>query len=922
LSRTPHKDKNTAGSSSETPMMAQYQQAKKAHPDAILLFRMGDFYETFFEDAHVLSRVTGVTLTSRNSADANPIPLAGFPWHNSEPYVARLLQAGHRVAICEQVEEPGAGKKLLERRVIEVLSPGTALGESLLQAGNNNYLASVRREGERFGLAVADISTGEFFWGDLTEDQAREELQRVAPAELLAAEGDRAAVDGLLRDSAMPPFRTLLDSWKFSNDRARQHLCDQFRVATLDAFEVDAVGPGLGAAGALLEYAREQKQSDLGHLRPPLRLHPEDGLLLDESTLRSLEVIEPLPGGSAESTLLHVLDQTVTAAGARRLRSALLRPLTDAAVIEARQDGIEALLEARARGGLRQLLKGTSDVERILGKLHCNRAQPRDLAALRQTLREAPRIAAQISALGVAAPYAGAGPVAPSLPNPAAAIPADLAERLEAALVDQPPALLSESGVFRDAWDMELSELRSLARDAKGWIARLQEEERIKTGIPGLKVGFNRVFGYYIEVSQSQLPKVPDRYQRKQTLVGAERFLTPELKEFEQKVLHAEEGETRRERVLFEALCQEVRGQTETLQVLARSLAALDFIQSLAEAAARGRWVRPRLSDEARLTIRDGRHPVVEQVLPAGAFIANDTELDVADRQVSILTGPNMAGKSTYLRQVGLITVMAQLGSFVPAREAEVGLCDRVFTRVGAHDSLAKGQSTFLVEMIETSKILHHATGRGLVLLDEVGRGTSTYDGLAIAWAVAEALESKQGARPRTIFATHFHELTRLARPGRGFVNLCVEVKEWGDRVVFLRRVIEGVTDRSYGIHVAQLAGVPEIVVRRARSILEGLEREARRIRPTLESGGKTGGGDASAATGFSSTDAVPDGPAGSSEESQGREAVQLSLFSASAPHFLEELRSLRLDQITPLEALTRLHRWQEELLESGHEVG
>ncbi len=999
-------------------MMTQYLEARRAHPDAVLLFRMGDFYETFFDDAHLLARVTGIALTSRNAADSDPIPLAGFPWHNAEPYIARLLKAGHRVAICEQVEEPGKGKKLLARKVVEVLSPGTTLADSLLQAGSNNFIAALRSGASgRFGLAAADISTGELLLDDLNALEAREELARLSPAEILLTEEERTGLGEWIADLVPAPFLTILDPWKFSRDRGRSALLERFHLASLDAFEAEDLGPALGAAGALLEYAEEQKQSDLGHLRPPRRLRPGEGLILDDSTLRSLEILEPLPGGDASSTLLHCLDFTLTAAGSRLLRSALRRPLADVESIRRRQDRIEILLDGRLRASLRALLKETADVERILAKLHCGRAQPRDLAGLRQTLRTAPKIGSLLSGSPETAtvvvsgpgfvPGAGQTDVAPGpgfvsgagkpvvapgpglLPGagpPPAALPAPpveelraLSERMEAALVDAPPALLADGGVFRDAFDPELAEMRSLSRDAKSWIARLQEEERTRTGIPGLKVGFNRVFGYYIEVSQSQLGKVPDRYVRKQTLAGAERFLTPELKEFEEKVLHAEEEATRRERVLFEALCEEIRNRTSALQDLARALAELDFLQGLAEAAARRRWVRPEVDPGIRLVLRDGRHPVVEESLGPGTFIPNDTELDGDLEQVAILTGPNMAGKSTYLRQVGLITVMAQLGSFVPAASAEIGLCDRIFTRVGAHDSLARGQSTFLVEMIETSRILHHATRRSLVLLDEVGRGTSTYDGLAIAWAVAEALESRSGPKPRTIFATHFHELTRLARPGRGFRNLNVEVKEWGDQVVFLRRVVEGAADRSYGIHVAQLAGVPESVIRRARTILERLEEEARRITPAAEGGAAVAiPGGSSSSRAAEGTGAAPQGPAGetgatSDRPSKGTDAaqrgpagehdamvhrpsaepgmevgqpaevvserdpgearagadalpsgvdrrgapsggIQLSLFGPPEPRFVEDLRKLDLERISPLEALTLLHRWKEEL--------
>ena len=814
--------KPTAGDSakrrrapSESPMMGQYLRAKAEHPDALLLFRMGDFYETFFEDAQLLARETGVVLTSRNAGDPEPIPLAGFPWHQAETYVAKLLRAGHRVAICEQVEEPGKGKKLLERRVTEVLSPGTTLNDGVLAAGSDNFLVALKPEGDRVGLAAADISTGRFLLGDLDPQRAREELARLAPAEVLLPRDVVAAALPLLADLAVTPFRSEVEPWEFGRDRGRRLLLEQFAVQSLDAFEAEELGPALGAAGALLEYARKQKQSELGHLRPPRLLRPDEGLILDEATLRSLEILEPMPGGDAGSTLFAVLDRTLTPAGTRRLRRELRRPPARAAEILEREDAVETLLDGRLRAEVRLALKGTADLERILGRLHCGRVQPRDFSALRSTLRAVPELQRLADSTAAAARLPAFGPLA---------LPA-LRTRLEAALDDQPPALLSAGGVFREGWDPRLDELRGMARDAKSWVARLQEQERASTGIPGLKIGFNRVFGYYLEVTQSQLARVPERYQRKQTLTGAERFITPELKEFEGKILHAEEESLRLERELFESLGAEVRAQTAVLQELAAALSRLDFLQALAEAAAAGRWVRPELSEEPVLHLRDGRHPVVEQALGAGKFVANDTDLETTERPVAILTGPNMAGKSTYLRQVGLIVVLTHLGSFVPAREAVVGLCDRVFTRVGAQDAsgaravdLPRGD-----DRDEPDPAPRHAPQPG------ASRRSGTRN-LHLRWP-GHRLGGRRGAGVAGGSAPAHplrHALSRAdapGRPGRGFANLNVEVKEWGDRVVFLRRVVEGAADRSYGIQVARLAGVPDAVIDRAKEILLGLER-------------------------------------------------------------------------------------------------
>lgn len=893
----------------ETPMMTQYLRAKSEHPDALLLFRMGDFYETFFEDAELLSRATGVTLTSRNAGDPEPIPLAGFPWHSAEGHIAKLLQAGHRVAICEQVEEPGAGKKLLQRRVVEVLTPGTAIGDSQLEGGANNFVVALLHHEGRIGLAAADVSTGELLLGDFDPEEARQELIRLDPSEVVTGKEQTDFFVPWLAALERRPFRTWLDGWRFAQERGRRALCDHLAVATLDGYECEELGPALGAAGGLLEYVREQKQSSLGHLRQVRRLRVDDGLLLDETTLRSLELLEPMPGGNRESTLVSALDATVTAAGGRHLRASLRRPFTDRARIERRLDVVEALLDSARRERLRTCLKATADLERILARLHCGRSLPRDLGGLRSTLRQIPRLCELETELVAHVEHMRTAPDPSSAPAGGGTIqdraPADqatahpelapidagglapLAEMLERALADELPAGLAEGGVFRAEWNADLAELRSLARDAKGWIARLQETERARTGIPNLKVGFNRVFGYYLEVTRAHLEKVPPDYQRKQTLAGAERYLTPQLKEFEQKVLNAEEEATRTERRLFEELQEEVRRYTAPLQRLAHRLAELDLMQSFAESAARHRYVRPKLTLEPRLRLVDARHPVVERALGKDRFIPNDAHLDREERQLAVLTGPNMAGKSTYLRQVGIVVIMAQIGSFVPAAEAEIGIADRVFTRVGAHDSLARGQSTFLLEMVETSRILHHATERSLVLLDEVGRGTSTYDGLSIAWAVAERLSLPGTARPRTIFATHFHELTRLASEAEGVFNLHVQVKEWGDKIVFVRRVREGGADRSYGIQVARLAGVPDAVIARAQEVLALLEAEGRRGRARLP--GRS-------------------------------DSAQLSIFeSGPTPaerEVLDALRALEVERISPVEALGLLDRWRSRLRE------
>ncbi len=862
-------------SRSTTPMMEQYLGVKAKYPDTLLLYRMGDFYETFYEDAVTMSRILGIALTSRNPGDHEPIPLAGIPWHSAEPQIARLLRAGLRVAICEQVETPGEVKGLLERRVVEVLSPGTTVSDPLLEVKRNNFLAAVCGGDGRIGLAAADVSTGAFIAGDLTEEEAEEEISRLDPAEILWPDGWQSArLSRFLEEQLPGALRTSWDPWRFAPARGEVLLKEHFRVATLEGYGFRDPSAGIGAAAALLEYAREQKQSPLGHMTGLERLMPAGFLILDDASLRGLEVVEPLGTGGKESTLLSVLDRTRTAAGARRLRAALARPYRDPEPARARHDRVAFLLEeAVARERIARALSEVSDIERIVGRIHCGRALPRDLAGLARSLIALPRVAEALEG--------AAGWEETEIPPGCST----LAAELSAALADAPATSVRDGEVFRDGYDAELDSIRDTARGGRRWMADLEVREREATGIPNLKVGYNRVFGYYIEVTRSQVARAPDRYTRKQTLSTGERYVTPELKQQEERILGAEEAQARRQEELFRSLCDRIASETPALQRAARFLAEADLAASFAEAAAAAGYVRPRLERSRLLRIEDGRHPVVERAVGIGAFVPNDIDLDGEERQIVILTGPNMAGKSTYLRQLGLIVLMAQAGSFVPAREATIGVVDRIFTRVGAHDILARGQSTFLVEMIETSNILRHATSESLVLMDEVGRGTSTYDGVSIAWAVAEGLREDLARRPRTIFATHYHELTRLGER-EGYLNLNVLVREWGDEVIFLRRVAPGGADRSYGIEVARLAGVPEVVVRRAAEILRDLERRA--------------------VKGISSGEA---GPAQS-------ETLQLPLFAGAGETdwLLEEIRSLDPDRLSPLEALEKVHDWYRRI--------
>jgi DNA mismatch repair protein MutS len=855
-----------------TPLMQQYLRIKSEHPDEILLFRLGDFFETFFEDARLTAKALDIVLTSRNAGDGEAaIPLAGFPAHAAEGYIGRLLRAGHRVAVCEQMEDPKKAKGLVKREVIEVLSTGTALAEGFLDGSRNNWLmaAAPGPEGE-WGLAVADVSTGDFLLTEVSGEQLLDEVQRWEPSEVLLPQE--------LEEARLAPFTpgerslTRLEGFRFDPAAGEQALKEHFGVTTLKGFGLEGASPGVGAAAALIGYLRSQRLASLGHLKRLRVLDRGAGMLLDAATVRNLELVANLRDGGKSGTLLGVLDRTCTGLGARALRRALLQPLTRLEEIEERLDAVTALVEtAERRERIRTTLEGLGDLERLAVRVETGKASPRDLAALRAVQGRIPGLRSALEGLP--------GTHLERLHHRLDPL-AGLTGELQAALVDEPPLLRTEGGIFRGGWSAELDHLRELASSGKGWIAELQRKERERTGIPTLKVGYNKVFGYYLEVTRTHADKVPQDYQRKQTLVAAERYITPELKEKEEEVLGAQENAWALESELFEQLRARTAAHLEALQANAAALGMLDVLAGLAEAAVRSDWVRPGFDPDGTLLIEAGRHPVVEPLLPAGTFIPNDLELG-QQRRIAIITGPNMAGKSTYLRQVGLISLMAQAGSFVPAARARLPVLDRIFTRVGAMDNLAGGESTFLVEMHETANILHHATGRSLVLLDEVGRGTSTYDGLSIAWAVAEHLHEQVGAF--TLFATHYHELTVLADRLPRVFNLNVAVKEWGDRVIFLHKIVPGGCDHSYGIHVAELAGVPRPVIDRARVLLRNLEAD----RPLPQ--------------------ASPEGKPIAAQS-------QMDLFPSRPDPLIQELRRLDPETLTPLEALNLLARLRELL--------
>jgi DNA mismatch repair protein MutS len=800
-----------------TPMMQQYQRLRKSIPaDTLLLFRLGDFYELFFEDAKEASVLLNVALTKRNQ-----VPMCGVPYHAAQGYIAKLIKAGRRVAICDQTSEPQPGK-IVSRDITQIITAGTVSELNLLDAKRANYLGAVYVDAGVFGFAYADLTTGEFRLTQLHDRQALlDELARVSPSELLVSAEQEESLGQF--DHAIE-----YDSYAFLPEHAGFTLCEHFQVKSLDGFGCAQLPAAIAAAGAIVHYLKHQLRRKIDHLRSLKCDAPSDYVLLDAATQTNLELVESR--GARDTSLLAVLDRTITPMGARKLRSWILQPLRDLTELRCRQQMIADLLqEPDLLSSIREELKSIRDVGRAVGRLSQASGNARDLVALKNSLEQIPKLKAELQKLLDRLAF-GANRVnepgevellAQRLQNEIQEMPA-LAEKLTKALVDDPPMALKEGGIFRDGYDVDLDELRNASRDGKNWINQLQEREMAATGIKSLKVRYNSVFGYFIEVTKSNLGSVPQNYTRKQTTVGGERFITPELKEMEGKILGADERARHLEYELFQKLREETLRALGPIQRTAEAIAVADVICSLAETARLFNYCRPMLNESLRLVIKDGRHPVLDQNLVEEKFVPNDTTLDGENVRLAIVTGPNMAGKSTYIRQVALIVLMAQIGSSVPAAGVEIGLVDRIFTRVGANDDLARGQSTFMVEMNETSNIVNNATERSLVILDEIGRGTSTFDGLSIAWSVAEFLHDK--IKARTLFATHYHELTKLAAERTGVCNLNVAVREWNEQIIFLRKIIPGGADKSYGIQVARLAGLPKEILDRAKEILAHLE--------------------------------------------------------------------------------------------------
>ena len=868
-----------------TPLMKQYHSAKRQHPDAIIFFRMGDFYETFYEDAKIASRVLGITLTARDKDRGEPVPLAGFPHHAIDTYLSKFVKAGYKIAICEQMEDPKKAKGIVKREIIRVVTPGTLTELNMLDQKSNNYLASISKINDSYGFAHVDLSTGEFSVTELdTQNKLLAEVERIHPAECLVSEQFEKETE-LIKyiTTSVNPAINHVPTWVFSYDAARSELLGHFHTISLDGFGCENMPSAITAAGALIYYLKDTQKQEIQHIRSLSTYSLEEYMILDADTQRNLELMRALRDGSLKGTLLEVLDETLTAMGGRKMRNCLLRPLLDTGQIRSRLDAVaEFHSKIVFLDEFREILKSINDMERLMSRIGLGTANARELLALKNSLKLLPRIKEKLNTCES---------TMLCVLNEELEDISDVVELIEHSIHDDPPATLLEGDLVKDGYNQELDELRKISTSGKEWITKLQETERARTKISSLKVGYNDAFGYYIEVSKSNLHLVPDDYIRKQTLVNAERFITPDLKEYETKILNAQERIGELEYELFCQIRAKVAESTLRIQKVASIVAMLDFLSALAYVASKNNYIKPNVNDSDEIKIKDGRHPVVEKFVTGEGFVPNDLYLDCDEQQMIIITGPNMSGKSTILRQVALIVLMAQIGSFVPASEASIGIVDRIFTRVGASDNLVMGRSTFLVEMNETANILNNASRRSLLILDEIGRGTSTYDGLSIAWAVAEHILDKTKIGARTLFATHYHELIELGSTHPGAKNYNVAVREWNGQITFLRKIVEGGTDQSYGIHVAQLAGLPDLVIQRAREILETLE--------------KSDNGKPIANAKMPKVHELP---------SKYSEPIQLSLFGSKADTLVDEVNAIDIHNMTPLQALNKLQELKKKV--------
>lgn len=861
-----------------TPVMRQFFSVKAQYPEAIVLFRMGDFYETFEEDAKKTARILNINLTKRKNGKASSVPLAGFPYHSLNNYLHKLLNAGYKVAICEQVEDPKKAKTVVKREVVEVVTPGTAMSGKYLENNKNNYLISVQFYRKDAGISAIDVSTGEFILTEVHKNRVKEKVMAFGPSEIICPEKYKDDIYDLFSRTVLRI--TPLPDWMYEYDEAYQRLTEHFEVSNLKGFGCENAELGIGAAGAILNYLQENYQNNLSHI-PKIQWESDDDILgLDEFTQKNLEITRTMQGGNKEGTLLNVINETVSPMGSRLLKKWLIRPLRRISEINSRLDKVDFYFQNREeRGRLRDILKECGDIERLLAKLSADRANAKDISLLGYSLELLPDIVENIQNETIfedimeQVDFLG-----------------EAIELINESLKDEEnlPVSIREGGFIADGYNDELDEYRSLVKNSKDWIAQMQKTEREKLDISSLKVGYNKVHGYYIEVTKTHTDKIPDNYIRKQTLVNSERYITEELKEYEEKLLSAEDKIGDLEYELFQEIREKLLVHIKSIQKDAAAVAQLDVFSSLAELAEEKDYCKPEVKNDTEVRIKEGRHPVVEDLMPAGEkFVTNDLHIDNLRKQIFIITGPNMSGKSTYLRQIGLIVLMAQMGSFVPASKASIGVVDKIFTRVGASDNLAAGESTFMTEMIEAANILNNATNQSLVLLDEIGRGTSTYDGMALAWAITEYLHNNDKTAAKTLFATHYHELTELEKNLPRVINYNVSVKEYGDEIVFMRKVVPGACDQSYGVHVARMAGLPKKIIHRSNEILNNLSSSEKALPVDGEN--------------FRQLDDNPN---------------QIDLFSRKdeeAEKLKQEIESVELDHMTPMQALKKLDQLKKD---------
>jgi len=869
-----------------TPMLKQFIAIKEQHPDKLLLFRMGDFYETFFEDAKIASKILGITLTARNKKADNPIPLAGFPYHALNNYLDKLVKQGLKVVICEQIEDPKKAKGLVKRGITDIITPGSIIDEKLIDSIDHNYLSAIyiEQKSKIIGFAVIDASTGDFIFTELGKDELKNEILRLKPSEIVVQDDN---IEEILTsfNIVYEPTITVFDSWYFDPEEAERALLNHFGTTTLEGFGAQDKLFATTAAGAVLSYLKSLKNNDLKHIGKMQFYSIKNYMQLDEVSRRNLELIKSIRYNSSFGSLISILDETETPMGARKLRDWLLNPLLDKKKIELRLNAVQELKENFSlRNDIRNLFKTIGDLSRVLGKIGTKRMNPREAIALKNYLETASILSEILSKFENEFIHSLQLDIADY---------SNIIELINSTIMEEPPILITEGNIIKNEYNSDLDELREVSKNGKSWIARLENEEKKKTGISSLKVNYNRVFGYYIEVTSRYKDKIPEYYIRKQTLVNSERYISPQLKEFEAKVLGAEERIKNLEYELFIEIREKLYKEIGPIQKYVEVVAIIDVLANLAQLAYKNNYVKPEFNDEGYIDIKQSRHPVIEKILKDEEFIPNDIQMNNKDNQISLITGPNMAGKSTYLRQVGLLAIMAQMGSFIPVASADMPIFDKVFTRVGASDNLAMGQSTFLVEMIEAANILNSATPNSLILFDEIGRGTSTFDGLSLAWSIVEYIHNNSKISAKTLFATHYHELTELETILPRVKNFNIVVKEWNDKIIFLRKIERGSADQSYGIQVARLAGVPDKVIKRAKQILHNLEEHE--ISPQ----------------GLSST---------AKKELPNYHANQLDIFDAiiekseDKNKILETIRNLDVNKLTPIEAINKLSELKDKL--------